>query len=190
MAIDVDKPRLLGYARVSSTDQNLATQVEQLKAAGCARIFAEKVSGASANGRVELGKLMKELAPGDVVLVTRLDRFARSIRDLLNLLDQIKAAGASFRSLADSWCDLSSPQGRLIMNIMGSLAEFERDLIRQRCAEGIKRAKAAGIHMGRPFKLNVKQRKLIVQRREQGESLSQIASALDVSTATVWRALQ
>lgn len=88
---------------------------------------------------------MKELQPGDVVLVTRLDRFASSIRDLLNLLDAIKAAGANFRSLADSWCDLSSPQGRLIMNIMGSLAEFDRDLIRQRCQEGTKRAKVAGI---------------------------------------------
>jgi DNA invertase Pin-like site-specific DNA recombinase len=130
---------------------------------------------------------MKELQPGDVVMVCKLDRFARSIRDLLDLLDQIEAAGTCFRS---SGRDLSSLQGRLIMNIMGSLAEFEHELIRQRCSEGIKRAKAAGIYMGRPYKLNVKQRKLIARRREEGESLKQIATALNVSTAVAWRALQ
>src|SRR5262249_22466197 len=117
---------IIGYARVSSTDQDFNGQVDRLKAAGAVRIYAEKVSGKSTNGRHELGRAIKALEPGDTLVVVKLDRLARSIRDLLALLDQIKAAGARFRALDDPWCDTTTPQGELILTVMGGLAEFER----------------------------------------------------------------
>ena len=101
----------IGYARVSSTDQDFDGQIERLKAAGCDRVFAEKASGKSTNGRHELGKSVKALRPGDVLVTVKLDRLARSIRDLLRLLDDVKAAGARFRALDDPWCDTTTPQG-------------------------------------------------------------------------------
>jgi DNA invertase Pin-like site-specific DNA recombinase len=138
----------LGYARVSAEDQDFGGQVDRLKAAGCDRIYAEKASGQSTNGRPELARLIKALQPGDTVIVIRIDRFARSIRDLLSLVDQVKGAGAGFVSLDETWCDTTSPQGNLLLTIMGGFAEFERALIRQRCDAGIARAKAAGKHKG------------------------------------------
>ena len=140
-----------GYARVSTDGQTLAAQDAQLHAAGCAKIYSEKVSGARTD-RVQLGKLLKRLDEGDVLVVTRLDRLARSTRDLLNILDRIAKAGAGFRSLADTWADTTTPHGRLMLTILGGLAEFERELIRARTGEGRARAKAAGVHMGRPPK--------------------------------------
>jgi DNA invertase Pin-like site-specific DNA recombinase len=178
-----------GYARVSATDQDFNGQIDRLKAAGADRIYAEKVSGKSTNGRHELGKALKALRPGDTLIVVRLDRLARSVRDLLHLLDEIKAAGARFRALDDPWCDTTTPQGELILTVMGGLAEFERKLIRQRCDEGIKRAKAAGKRFGRPFRLDVGERKRIAERYAAGETMRQIADSLKVGEATVWRVL-
>src|SRR5262249_47859431 len=180
----------LGYARVSSTDQDFNGQIDRLNAAGCDKVYAEKASGKSTNGRPELARLIRGLRPGDAVVVVKLDRIARSIRDLLHLLDQIKEAGAGLSALDDTWCDTTTAQGRLILTVMGGLAEFERELIRQRCQEGIDRAKAAGRHMGRPYRLDVKQRKLIAERRAEGQTLAQIARDLGVGEATGWRALQ
>src|SRR5262249_40254569 len=125
---------IYGYARVSTDAQTLAAQDAQLHAAGCAKIYSEKVSGARTD-RVELGKLLKRLDEGDVLVVTRLDRLARSTRDLLNILDRIAKAGAGFRSLADTWADTTTPHGRLMLTILGGLAEFERELIRARTGE-------------------------------------------------------
>src|SRR5262249_40278732 len=126
-----------GYARVSTDGQTLASQDAQLHEAGCAEVYSEKVSGAKTD-RAELRKLLKRLEPGDVLIVTRLDRLARSTRDLLNILDEIAKAGAGFRSLADTWADTTTPHGRLMLTILGGLAEFERELIRARTSEGRK----------------------------------------------------
>src|SRR3974377_301610 len=133
-----------GYARVSSDTQDYAAQVEALKAAGCERIYSEKASGKSTNARPALGQLMRALLPGDTVTVTKLDRIARSSRDLHNIIGDLKERGVGFLSLGDAWCDTTSDVGRLILAIMGGIAEFERSLIRKRCEAGIARAKAKG----------------------------------------------
>src|SRR6516164_7445139 len=126
---------IYGYARVSTKDQTLASQDAQLMAAGAAKVYSEKISGAKTD-RPELAKLLKRLAPGDVLVVTRLDRLARSTRDLLNILDIVAKAGAGFKSLADTWADTTTPHGRLMLTVLGGLAEFERELIKARTADG------------------------------------------------------
>ena len=134
---------IYGYARVSTDGQTLASQDAQLHAAGCAKVYSEKVSGARSD-RPELAKLIRRLGESDVLMVTRLDRLARSTRDLLNILDTIAKAGAGFKSLADIWADTTTAQGRLMLTILGGLAEFERELILARTGDGRKRAKARG----------------------------------------------
>jgi DNA invertase Pin-like site-specific DNA recombinase len=175
-----------GYARVSTGSQSLSAQDAALHAAGCAKVFAEKVSGAKTD-RVELGRLLKRLDQSDVLVVTRLDRLARSTLDLLTTLDKVSKAGAGFKSLADTWADTTTAHGRLMLTILGGLAEFERELIKARTSEGRKRAKAAGIHMGRPAKLTPHQRQEAVERRNKGETLVQIARTFNVSHATISR---
>jgi DNA invertase Pin-like site-specific DNA recombinase len=179
----------IGYARVSSKDQDFDGQVERLTAVGCSRVFAEKQSGKSTNGRPELGRALKALKPGDTLVTVKLDRLARSIRDLLHLLDQIKAAGARFQALDDPWCDTTTPQGELILTVMGGLAEFERKLIRQRCEEGIKRAKAKGTQFGRKSVLDDGHRKRIAERYAAGETMADLAREYNCGEATIWRAL-
>jgi DNA invertase Pin-like site-specific DNA recombinase len=175
-----------GYARVSTNGQTLASQDAQLAAAACAKVFSEKVSGARSD-RAELAKLLKRLEPGDVVIVTRLDRLARSTRDLLNILDAISKAGAQFKSLGDMWADTTTPHGRLILTVLGGLAEFERELIRARTSEGRARAKERGVHMGRPSSLTPYQRQEALARREAGETLMDIARTYGVSYSTISR---
>jgi DNA invertase Pin-like site-specific DNA recombinase len=136
------KMPLYGYARVSTRDQDLALQLNELTAAGCAKVFKEKASGARSD-RPELAKVIGRLEPGDVLVVTRLDRLARSTRDLLNVLDELAKRGAGFRSLKDSWADTTTPHGKLMVTVLGGLAEFERELIRARTGEGRKRASQA-----------------------------------------------
>jgi DNA invertase Pin-like site-specific DNA recombinase len=179
----------IGYARVSASDQDFDGQVGRLREAGCTRIYSEKVSGKSTNGRHELQKLIRRLEPGDVVMVTRLDRLARSIRDLLQLLDTIKAAGAGIKALDDAWLDTTTPHGELIITVMGGLAEFERKLIRQRCDEGIKRAKAKGTKFGRRSVLDHSQRKKIAERYANGETMAALALDYGCSEPTIWRVL-
>jgi DNA invertase Pin-like site-specific DNA recombinase len=176
-----------GYARVSTEGQTLAGQEAQLAEAGAAKVFAEKISGASAENRKALARALAALGPGDVLLVTRLDRLARSTRDLLNVLDGIAKAGAGFRSLADTWADTTTAHGRLMLTVLGGLAEFERELIKARTGEGRKRAKARGIHMGRPPALNRDQRREALGRREAGEALTDIARTFGVSHTTIGR---
>jgi DNA invertase Pin-like site-specific DNA recombinase len=139
-----------GYARVSSKGQDYAAQVEALKAAGCERIFSEKVSARSTTGRSEFEKLKRALLPGDAIVVTKLDRLARSSRDLHNILYDLNERQCGFVSLGEAWCDTTTDVGRLMMTIMGGIAEFERGLIRKRCEEGIERAKHNGTKFGRP----------------------------------------
>src|SRR3954470_3925934 len=157
--------RLLGYARVSTVGQTLETQVQQLTSAQCKPIFRDTASGARLD-RKELQKLLKALQPGDTLVVTRIDRLARSTFDLFAIVRQIVEAGAQFRSLAEPWADTSTSTGRLMLAVLGGLADVERDLIRTRTAEGRSRAKARGTHMGRPSKLTD------VQKHEAGDRLS------------------
>jgi DNA invertase Pin-like site-specific DNA recombinase len=176
-----------GYARVSTDGQTLAAQDAALRAAGCAKVFAEKVSGASTDGRKELARALRGLRPGDVLMVTRLDRLARSTRDLLNILDTVAKAEAGFRSLADAWADTTSPHGKLMITILGGLAEFERSLIKARTSEGRARAKARGVHMGRPPALSPHQQREALARLDAGEALTEIARTFGVSHTTIGR---
>jgi DNA invertase Pin-like site-specific DNA recombinase len=141
-----------GYARVSTDGQTLDAQVAALKAAGAERVFAEKISGAVTD-RKALSRALAALDAGDVLVVTRLDRLARSTRDLLNVLATISERGAGFRSLSDQWADTATPHGRLMLTVLGGLAEFERALILSRTGEGRTRAMARGVRFGRKPKL-------------------------------------
>src|SRR6267154_535976 len=172
--------RRLGYARVSTYGQTLDAQLEQLRGAGCTRIYREKVTGAHADRR-ELLKLLKNLTPGDVVTVTRIDRLARSTFDLFGIVKRIVDAKAQFRSLAEPWADTGTSTGRLMLAVLGGLADVERDLIRTRTAEGRSRAKAQGKHMGRPASLTPAQQKEAIRRRAQGASLDELADSYDRS---------
>jgi DNA invertase Pin-like site-specific DNA recombinase len=177
---------IYGYARVSTGGQSLASQEEQLKAAGCGNIYAEKVSGAKTD-REALARLLRRLDRGDVLVVTRLDRLARSTRDLLNILDVIGKAGAMFKSLGDNWADTSTPHGRLMLTVLGGLAEFERELIRARTGDGRARSKARGVQFGRPVKLTSHQRQEALQRLASGEVQADVARSYAVSQATISR---
>src|SRR6478609_5681590 len=159
---------IIGYARVSTDGQTLDAQRSSLKAAGAERTYAEKVSGAKTD-RKELAKAIEALSTGDVLLVTRLDRLARSTRDLLNVLATISDKGAGFKSLADAWADTTTPHGRLMLTVLDGLAEFERELIRARTDEGRKQAQARGVKFGRKLKLTLHQRREALARREAGE---------------------
>jgi len=176
----------LGYARVSTDGQSLTAQVAELKAAGCTEIFQEKISGAKSD-RKQLVRLIARLGKGDVLMVTRLDRLARSTRDLLNLLGAVADKGAGFKSLRDTWADTTTPHGRLMLTVLGGLAEFERELIRSRTGEGRERAKSRGVVMGRKPKLTRHQRQEAMARREAGESLVDIGRSYNVSHSTISR---
>jgi DNA invertase Pin-like site-specific DNA recombinase len=176
-----------GYARVSTDGQTLQGQTEALHNAGCARIFAEKISGAYSD-RPQLAKALSALTAGDCLVVCKLDRLARSTRDLLNTLDAIGKAGASFKSLGDPWADTTSPHGRLMLTVLGGLAEFERHLILSRTSEGRTRAQAAGIRFGRRPSLTPYQRAEALRRRAAGETLTEIAKSMNVSHMTIARA--
>ncbi len=178
--------RAIGYARVSTYGQTLDTQLEQLKDAGCARLYREKASGAQADRR-ELLRMLKALAPGDVVTVTRIDRLARSTFDLFAIVKRIVDAGGQFRSLAEPWADTATSTGRLMIAVLGGLADVERDLIRTRTAEGRNRATARGQHMGRPSALTAQQAAEARQRRQDGATLKELADSYNVSKATISR---
>src|SRR5829696_4875832 len=164
---------IYGYARVSTDGQTLDAQVAQLKGAGA--------------DRPELTRLLRALSPGDVVLVTRLDRLARSTRDLLNTLAAIADKQAGFRSLNDTWADTTTPHGRLMLTVLGGLAEFERELIRARTGEGRERAKARGVRLGRKPKLTPHQQREALVRREAGEPLTEIGRSYGVHHSTISR---
>jgi DNA invertase Pin-like site-specific DNA recombinase len=179
--------RLIGYARVSTYGQTLESQLEQLRAAGCSgrNIYREKVT--TRPDRRELLRMLKRLVPGDVVTVTRIDRLARSTLDLFGIVKRIVDAKAQFRSLAEPWADTGTRTGRLMLAVLGGLADVERDLIRTRTAEGRSRAKAQGKHMGRPPSLTPAQQKEAVKRRAQGATLDELARSYNVSRATISR---
>jgi DNA invertase Pin-like site-specific DNA recombinase len=181
--------RKIGYARVSSNTQDYQGQIDTLDAAGCVEIFKEKMSGKSTNGRREFDKLMKALLPGDTVVVCKLDCLARSSRDLHNILHQLGELGCGFTSLGETWCDTTTDVGRLMLTIMGGIAEFERGLIRKRCEEGIERAKRKGVTFGRKRKLDKEMVRVAAERYAKGETMAELAEVYGVSEPTIWRAL-
>jgi len=178
---------IYGYARVSTDGQSLDAQVKQLRAAGAEKVLRETASGARAD-RAQLARALAQLGKGDVLIVTRLDRLARSTRDLLNTLATVTAKGAGFRSLNDTWADTTTAHGRLMLTVLGGLAEFERELIRARTGEGRERAKAKGVKMGRRPKLTDHQRREAIKRRDRdGETLAEIGRSYNVSGWTIGR---
>ena len=177
----------IGYARVSTDGQSLQAQTEALHSAGCGRVYSEKQSGAYTDGP-QLAKAIAALAEGDCLVVCKLDRLARSTRDLLNTLDVIGKAGATFKSLADAWANTDTAHGRLMLTVLGGLAEFERHLILSRTAEGRTRAQASGVRFGRKPTLTPYQRAEALRRRALGETLTEIARSMKVSHMTIARA--
>ena len=177
---------IVGYARVSTDGQTLDVQLASLRAAGATKVYSEKVSGAKTDRR-QLANAIAALAVGDVLLVTRLDRLARSTHDLLNVLATVSERQAGFRSLADAMIDTTSPHGKLILAVLAALAEFERSMILARTSEGRTRAKARGVRFGRPLKLTDYQIKEALARRANGESLAVIGRSYGVSHSTISR---
>ena len=177
---------IYGYARVSTDGQTVGAQVETLTAAGAAKVFRETASGAQTN-RAQLRKALDQLEAGDVLMVTRLDRLARSTRDLLNTVAAITGRKAGLRSLGDAWADTTTAHGRLMLTVLGGLAEFERDLIRARTTEGRTRAVARGVKLGRKPKLTPHQIKEVLRRKESGEAVREIARSYNVHNSTISR---
>ena len=177
---------LFGYARVSKTDdQDLALQLRALKAAGCDRVVEERASGGRFD-RPALHRLLDELRPGDIVVVWKLDRLARSLKDMLTLLDRIEAAGAGFRSLTEA-VDTTTPPGRMMMQMLGAFAEFERSLIRERTLAGLAAARERGRVGGRRPKLTGEQRHEIRLMLEAGRTSADIARLFRVHRSTITR---
>ena len=181
---------LLGYARVSTDGQDLTSQRAELHAAGCSRIYAEKITG-TRRDRPELARLLDHLRPGDVVTVARLDRLARSTRDLLDIAERIQAAGAGLRSLAEPWADTTTPAGRMVLTVFAGIAEFERSLIIDRTRSGREAAKRRGVKFGPRPTLTPAQiahaRELIDQG---GRTVKEAAALLGVHRSTLYRALE
>jgi DNA invertase Pin-like site-specific DNA recombinase len=178
---------IYGYARVSTDGQSVDAQVAALTGAGAEKVFREVASGAKTD-RAQLRRLLDALGPGDVLTVTRLDRLARSTRDLLNTLAAITGKQAGFRSLGDTWADTTTAHGRLMLTVLGGLAEFERELIRARTGEGRARAKARGVKLGRKPKLTPHQKREALERRARGdETHAEIGRSYNVSGWTISR---
>src|SRR6202167_4125769 len=176
---------VIGYARVSTTDQDLSIQQTALKAAGCEVIRAEKRSGTTTKGRDELRIILDFLRQGDVLMVTRIDRLARSIGDLQDIVRAVRAAGASLRA-TEQPIDTSTAAGKCFLDMLGVFAEFETNLRRERQLEGIAKAKAAGVYKGRMASIDVTK---VRQIKAQGMGASEIAKALKIGRASVYRAL-
>jgi DNA invertase Pin-like site-specific DNA recombinase len=177
---------IVGYARVSTDGQTLEGQQAALMAAGASRVYAEKISGVVTDRRA-LARAIASLGAGDTLLVTRLDRLARSTRDLLNTLDAVGKVGAGFRSLADAWADTTTAHGKLMITVLGGLAEFERALILARTGDGRARAMARGVKFGRKPKLSPFQVEEALARREAGEALADIGRSYGASHSTISR---
>jgi DNA invertase Pin-like site-specific DNA recombinase len=176
----------IGYARVSTTDQNLEIQIAALTVAGCDVIRAEKRSGTSTKGRTELETVLDFLRKGDVLMVTRIDRLARSIGDLQDIVRAVKAKGASLKA-SEQPIDTTSAAGKAFLDMLGVFAEFETNLRKERQAEGIAKAKAAGVYRGRPPSIDAAK---VRDMKKNGLGASEIAKALKIGRASVYRALE
>ena len=181
-----DHSMKLGYARVSTEDQSLELQRPRLRGAGCEKLFEEKISGAKRN-RPQLEKLLSEIRAKDVLIVTRLDRLARSTAELLAIAERLMEKDAGLQSLDEPWADTASPSGRMILTVFAGIAEFERSLIRQRTRDGVVDARKRGVAFGRPPKMRPDQQKLVHELLNQGRSISEIARTFNVHPATIYR---
>jgi DNA invertase Pin-like site-specific DNA recombinase len=179
---------LLGYARVSTDDGDLSLQRAALREAGCRRLYEEKISGARRD-RPELARLLDAVREGDVVVVTRLDRLARSTRDLLDIAERLREAEAGLRSLAEPWADTTSPAGRMVLTVFAGIAEFERALILGRTSAGREAARRRGVRFGRPPALTSEQVALGRRLIDEGASVRAAARALRCHHATLYRAI-
>lgn len=177
---------IVGYARVSSSGQSLEVQEEQLRAAGCTELFAEKKSGTTTDGREQLEAALKFVRKGDIFVVTRLDRLARSITDLRQIIDRLTEKQVDFRCLQQSGLDTTKAEGRLMLNILASFAEFETELRKERQREGIEKAKAVGVYKGRPKTIDSAEVKAL---RDAGVGGTEIAKRLGIARASVYRML-
>ena len=177
---------ILGYARVSTKDQNLDVQLDALKAAGAERIFADMITG-TARSRPKMDRMLAELRDGDVVVVTKYDRLARSLKNLLEIVDQIQESGAGFRSIGED-IDTTSPAGRLVFHVFASIAQFERERIVERTKEGLEAARKRGRIGGRPPALSLAQKAEVRRMRDiECRPLPEIAELFQVSTKTIRR---
>jgi DNA invertase Pin-like site-specific DNA recombinase len=176
----------IGYARVSTEDQRLNLQLEALRKAGCKRVFREKVTGAYRD-RPELNRMLDHLREGDIVTVWKLDRLARSTRNLLEIVETISNAGARFQSISEPWADTTTHAGKMIMTIFAGIAEFERDLIRERTGAGRANAQERGVRFGRPKKMNADQQRLAQRLLQEGKSVKEVARTFRVHPATLYR---
>lgn len=180
----------VGYARVSSAGQSLDVQLDKLQAYGCTRIFSEKRSGRQADSRPELQACLQFLRDGDVLVVSRLDRMARSILDLSKIADLLQRKGVALKVL-DQAIDTGTPEGRLMFSLLGAFAQFENDIRFERQADGIAKAKEKGVTFGRRRALTPEQcTRVQVLRNEENFSIPQLAERFNVGTATIYRALK
>lgn len=179
---------LIGYARVSTDDQRLDNQRAVLTSVGCQRIYEEKISGTKRE-RPELTKLLDNLRDGDVLITTRLDRLARSTRDLLEIAEILNARGVGLRSLAEPWIDTTSPSGKMVLTVFAGIAEFERSLIVDRTRTGRLAAQKKGVRFGRPPKLSIEQIVMAKRLIDEGTSVREAAHLLNCHHATLYRAI-
>lgn len=176
----------IGYARVSTNGQDLTTQIEALKTAGCERIFRETISGAAAN-RPEFARMLDQARAGDTIVVCKLDRLARTTRELLDTVERIQTEGANFLSLAEPWADTTNHAGKLIMTVFAGIAEFERKRILERTSEGRTAAQRRGVQFGRPEALSKEQQQQALQMMQTETSIRKIARVMEVSPETIRR---
>lgn len=179
----------IGYARVSTDDQDLSIQRERLTEEGCEKLFEEKLSGATRD-RPALHNMLDHIRRDDILLVTRLDRLARSTKNLLDIAERLNEIGAGLRSLEEPWADTTSPAGRMVLTIFAGIAEFERALINQRTSTGRRAAKERGVRFGRPKKLTTEQVALAARLISEGTSVRDVAKLLKCHHATLYRALE
>jgi len=179
----------IGYARVSTKDQELENQKARLEAAGCELFFEEKISGA-AKKRPQLEKLLSQLRKEDVLVVTKLDRLARSTSELLRIAEVLNEKNAGLQSLDEPWADTTTPAGKMIMTVFGGIAEFERSLILTRTQEGREAALARGVPFGRPSKLRPDQKEVVRDLVKSGQSIASVARTFNVHPATIYRCLE
>ena len=180
------RPMKIGYARVSTLDQNLDLQLKALKRAGCQKVFREKASGATRQ-RPEFQRMLDQTRSGDTIVVWKLDRLARSTRDLLNTMETLSETGAKFQSISEPWADTTTHAGKMIMTVFAGIAEFERDLIRERTGAGREAAKQRGVRFGRPRKLNPDQLQVASRLVAEGKAVRDVARTFNVHEATIYR---
>jgi len=179
----------VGYARVSTSSQNLENQLDQLKDAGCVKIFSEKKSGKNKADRKEFKIMMDFIREGDVLYITKLDRLARSVIDLHNIAKNLEDKDVDLKVIHQN-IDTTTPAGRLLFTMLGAIAEFERDLINERVKEGIEAAKKKGVQFGRRAILTYKEKSVIYKQYEKGKSVAWLSKIFHVARNTIYRSLK